>query len=97
MLSLTAKEFELLYTLLTHAGKVLTYDFLLQKVWGEGCHEEQEKGYVRVCVCNLRKKIGYGYILTRPRVGYLFSDSQEELKYPIEIEQEKAVAYRQGA
>jgi two-component system KDP operon response regulator KdpE len=96
-LSLTAKEFELLYTLLTHAGKVLTYDFLLQKVWGEGCHEGQEKGYVRVCVCNLRKKIGHGYILTQPRVGYLFPDRQEGLKYPREIEQEKAVAYQQGA
>jgi two-component system KDP operon response regulator KdpE len=96
-LSLSAKEFELLHTLLIHAGKVLTYDFLLQTVWSEGCHEEREKGYVRVCVCNLRKKIGYGYIITQPRVGYLFPDSHGELKYPIEIEQEKMVAYQQGA
>src|SRR5947209_201053 len=64
---LTPKEFHLLYLLLLHAGKVLTHRFLLQQVWGEGYSEE--KSYVRVCICQLRKKIAHDYILTQTTVG----------------------------
>lgn len=92
---LPAKEFDLLYILLLHAGKVLTYDFLLQQVWGERHHEEKEKDYVRVCICNLRKKISHLYIITQPGVGYLFPDTQEVLRRP--TRQTKVVDYRQGA
>ena len=92
---LSAKEFDLLYLLLTHAGKVLTYDFLLRQVWGEGHHEEKEKESVRVCICNLRKKIGHLYIITQPGVGYLFPDSREVLRRP--ARQAKTVAYLPGA
>lgn len=92
---LPAKEFDLLYVLLLHAGKVLTYDFLLQQVWGEGHHEEKEKDSVRVCICNLRKKIGRMYIITQPGVGYLFPDSQEVLRCP--PRQTRVVAYQPGA
>jgi two-component system, OmpR family, KDP operon response regulator KdpE len=72
---LTPKEFQLLFLLLLHAGKVLTYRFLLQQVWGEGY--DNETGYVRVCICQLRRKLAGDYILTKANVGYLFRDGQE--------------------
>src|SRR5438876_1924277 len=78
---LPPKEFHLLYLLLLHAGKVLTHRFLLQQVWGEGYSEE--KGYVRVCICQLRKKIPHDYILTQTTVGYLFRDKEEVAKQRI--------------
>ena len=76
---LSPKEFHLLYLLLLHAGKVLTHRFLLQQVWGEGY--SQEKGYVRVCICQLRKKIAHDYILTQSSTGYLFRDREEVTKH----------------
>ncbi|HET9920222.1 MAG TPA: response regulator transcription factor [Ktedonobacteraceae bacterium] len=76
---LTPKEFHLLYLLLLHAGKVLTHRFLLQQVWGEGY--SQESGYLRVCICQLRKKITHDFILTQASVGYLFYDGQERARY----------------
>ena len=76
---LPPKEFHLLYLLLLHAGKVLTHRFLLQQVWGEGY--SQEKGYVRVCICQLRKKIAHDYILTQSSTGYLFRDREEVTKH----------------
>ena len=79
LIYLPPKEFHLLYLLLLHAGKVLTHRFLLQQVWGEGY--SQEKGYVRVCICQLRKKIAHDYILTQSSTGYLFRDREEVTKH----------------
>ena len=78
---LPPKEFHLLYLLLLHAGKVLTHRFLLQQVWGEGY--SQEKDYVRVCICQLRKKIARNYILTQSNIGYLFRDREEIVKHRV--------------
>ena len=78
---LMPKEFHLLYLLLRHAGKVLSYRFLLQQVWGEGYGEET--GYVRVCICQLRKKLAHNFILTQPHVGYLFRDGPEGAKHRV--------------
>jgi two-component system KDP operon response regulator KdpE len=72
---LTPKEFHLLYLLLRHAGKVLSYRYLLLHVWGEGYSEETS--YVRVCICQLRKKLAHNFILTQSHVGYLFRDGPE--------------------
>lgn len=74
-LYLTPKEFQLLYLLLRHAGKVLSHRFLLHQIWGEGY--DDETGYVRVCICQLRKKLDGDYILTKAHVGYFFRDGQE--------------------
>ena len=79
LIYLPPKEFHLLYLLLLHAGKVLTHRFLLQQVWGEGY--SQEKGYVRVCICQLRKKIAHDYILTQSSTGYLFRDREDVTKH----------------
>ncbi|MCB0034529.1 MAG: response regulator [Anaerolineales bacterium] len=76
--SLTPTEYDLLRTLVTHAGKVLTHHQLLQQVWGSGYGDEAH--LLRVNISNLRRKIEPQparprYILTEPGVGYrLFVD-----------------------
>src|SRR2546421_1341076 len=89
---LPPKEFHLLYLLLLHAGKVLTHRFLLQQVWGEGY--SQEKGYVRVCICQLSKKIAHDYILTQSSTGYLFRDREEVTKH--RVSERKRAIHREG-
>jgi len=70
---LTPTEYDLLRTLVSHAGKVLTHRQLLREVWGMGY--EQETHMLRVNISNLRHKIEPDparphYILTEPGVGY---------------------------
>ena len=72
---LTPTEYEILKTLATHAGKVLTHTILLQKVWGPDQHQDLAK--LRVFMNQLRRKIENDpsqprYILTEPGVGYRF-------------------------
>ena len=70
---LTATEYRLIFELSINAGRVLTHDQLLQRVWGT---EYSGEGHlVRVFVGNLRRKLGDDarnprYIFTEPRVGY---------------------------
>ena len=70
---LTPTEYELLRTLVAHAGKVLTHRQLLRQVWGVGY--ESETHLLRVNMSNLRHKLEPdaarpSYILTEPGVGY---------------------------
>ena len=72
---LTPKEFDLLFYMLKHHGKVLTHRALLSAVWGPTYSEQTE--YLRVFLGNLRKKIEIDpakpeYIRTEPWVGYRF-------------------------
>ncbi|MEO7912485.1 MAG: response regulator transcription factor [Roseiflexaceae bacterium] len=72
---LTPTEYEILKILATHAGKVLTHNMLLQKVWGRG--QEQDLAKLRVFMNQLRRKIEDDpaqprYIVTEPGVGYRF-------------------------
>ena len=69
----TPTEYDLLRTLVTHAGKVLTHRQLLRQVWGVGY--ENEAHLLRVNMSNLRHKLEPdaarpNYILTEPGVGY---------------------------
>ncbi|MBI4201179.1 MAG: response regulator transcription factor [Chloroflexi bacterium] len=69
----TPIEFELLRVLASNAGKVLTYQTLLARVWGPEYRDERE--YLRVYMNHLRHKIEPDpaqprYIQTVPRVGY---------------------------
>jgi two-component system, OmpR family, KDP operon response regulator KdpE len=81
---LTRKEFDILYCLMSRAGRVVTYAKLLTAVWGAECREEVE--YLRTFVRQLRKKIEDDpsnpvYLLTDVYVGYRFADAlmfQEE-------------------
>jgi len=79
VLHLTRKEFDILYCLMTRAGRVVTYAKLLTAVWGADCREEVE--YLRTFVRQLRKKIEDDpsnpvYLLTDVYVGYRFADAQ---------------------
>jgi two-component system KDP operon response regulator KdpE len=76
---LTRKEFDILYCLMSRAGRVVTYAKLLTAVWGAESREEVE--YLRTFVRQLRKKIEDDpsnplYLLTDVYVGYRFADAQ---------------------
>ena len=71
-IQLTPTEYDLLKTLVTHAGKVITHRQLLKQVWGEGYDDMH---ILRVNISNLRGKIEPDpsrptYIHTEPGVGY---------------------------
>jgi two-component system, OmpR family, KDP operon response regulator KdpE len=68
---LSPKEYELLRTLVQHAGKVLTHKFLLGELWDELTDAQ----YLRVYVRQLRQKIETDaerprYIQTETGIGY---------------------------
>src|SRR5262245_59066427 len=68
---LSPKEYELLRTLVQHAGKVLTHRFLLGELWDELTDAQ----YLRVYVRQLRQKIEADperphYVLTETGIGY---------------------------
>ena len=73
-IDLTYTEFELLSILVMHAGKYVTYDFILSNVWGD--EDYSERKHIHVFVNHLRKKIedpaGRRYIFNEPKVGYRF-------------------------
>ena len=76
---LTATEYALLCELAIHAGRVLTHDVLLQRVWGP--ERVGEPWLVREVVKRLRRKLGDPaadptYIFTVPRVGYSMGRSE---------------------
>src|SRR5262249_52981669 len=58
LLTLTPKEFDLLQALLESAGRVLTREQLLSRVWGFAHAEEIESRTVDVHVRRLRAKLG---------------------------------------
>jgi DNA-binding response OmpR family regulator len=71
---LSPTEYRLLQYLVTNAGKTVTQDELLEKVWGSGYRGEHE--VLRVTVWRLRQKIEDDpqhpqLIVTVPGVGYL--------------------------
>ena len=77
---LTQLEFRLLFTLMTHAGRVLPAETLVEYVWGYS--GEGNRGLVRGLVQRLRSKVepdpaNPKYILTEPGLGYIFAAFQE--------------------
>ncbi len=70
----TAKEYDLLEYFVTNAGRVISRDEILEKVWG-GQHTT-DSNVIEVFVCHLRNKIGdtgNQIIRTIRGVGYFFS------------------------
>jgi two-component system KDP operon response regulator KdpE len=72
---LTPIEFRLLALLVENAGRILTHQQLLEKVWGWEYADDLD--YVRIYISHLRRKIEPEstkprYILTEPGVGYYF-------------------------
>ena len=71
---LTATEYALLAELSAHAGRVLTYQHLLERVWGEKGADPDVRP-MRTIVSKLRRKLGEDaeqprYVFTEPRVGF---------------------------
>jgi two-component system, OmpR family, alkaline phosphatase synthesis response regulator PhoP len=73
-LELTPKEFDLLHALLGAAGRVLSREHLLNRVWGYARADEIESRTVDVHVRRLRSKLGDAgaRITTVKSVGYRF-------------------------
>ena len=70
---LTAIEYDFLRELSVHAGRVLTHQHLLQRVWGKTDAETPRT--IRTHLMRLRRKLGEDaddpkYIFAEPRVGY---------------------------
>jgi two-component system KDP operon response regulator KdpE len=70
---LTPTEWSLLEALVSNRGKLLTHQWLLRRVWGQGYGTETT--YLRTYVRALRKKLGDdatapALIVTEPAVGY---------------------------
>ena len=70
---LSATEYKLLFEMSISAGRVLTHDQILQRVWG--WEYSGDVDLLRSTVKNLRRKLGDDandprYIFTEPRVGY---------------------------
>jgi two-component system KDP operon response regulator KdpE len=75
---LTRKEYDILFYLMTHAGRAVTYGKLLTSVWGPDYRQEVD--YLRTFVRQLRKKIeddpsNPRYLLTDAYVGYRFAEN----------------------
>ena len=75
-ISLTAKEYELLHCFLEHPKRVLSRDFLMERVWGYDY--EGESNVLEVYIANLRQKLeGSGeprLIHTVRGVGYVLRE-----------------------
>ena len=70
---LTAKEYGTLAELSINAGRVLTYETLLRRVWGLDADADLRP--MRTVISSIRRKLGDGaedskYVLTELRVGY---------------------------
>ena len=70
---LTQNEFKILELLCLHAGKVLTYDFIMKEVWGP--YSAGGNQILRVNMANIRRKLGENpsepkYVLTELGIGY---------------------------
>jgi len=72
--ALTAKEFELLKTLIKAKGRVLSRDYLLDTIWGYDHAIEIQTRTVDVHIRSLRKKLKSEskYIVTVKNYGYRF-------------------------
>jgi DNA-binding response OmpR family regulator len=75
-LQLTSTEYKMLSYIALNAGRVVTPDQLLDKVWGE--EYVGAAHLLQVNIARLRKKLGDNaksptYIMTRPGIGYIIT------------------------
>lgn len=78
---LTQGEYRIVSLLGKHAGRVLTYDFLMKELWGPCAHNDNK--ILRVNMANIRRKIEKTpaqpkYIFTEVGVGYRMAEGDEE-------------------
>lgn len=77
-LHLTRREFDLLWMLASHRGRLVTQAMILRAIWGPAHAEDSQ--YLRVYVRQLRQKLGDDaanprFIATEPGIGYRFLDA----------------------
>ena len=75
---LTLSEFRIVSLLAKHAGKVLTYDFIMKELWGPRAGNDNQ--ILRVNMANIRRKIEENpaepkYLFTEVGVGYRIAES----------------------
>lgn len=74
-LHLTRREFDLLWMLASHRGRLVTQAMILRAIWGPAHAEDSQ--YLRVYIRQLRQKLGDDatnprFIATEPGIGYRF-------------------------
>ena len=79
--ALTVIEYRMLVELSVNAGRALTHEHLLQRVWGPD--KGEDSGPVRNIVKRLRRKLGDdpgspGYIFAEPGVGYRMQEGEKQ-------------------
>ena len=75
---LTLSEFRIVALLGKHAGKVLTYDFIIKELWGPRAGGDNQ--ILRVNMANIRRKVEKNpaepeYLFTEVGVGYRLADN----------------------
>ena len=80
---LTAKEYEILLFLVSNKGRVLTYNQIYEKVWGE-LPSGNENNTIGFHICNLREKL----YQAAPDAPFTIR-SIREVGYCFEIEEDK--------
>jgi two-component system KDP operon response regulator KdpE len=74
-LHLTRREFDLLWMLVSHRGRLVTQEMILKSIWGPAHAGDSQ--YLRVYIRQLRQKLGDDatnprFIMTEPGIGYRF-------------------------
>ncbi|MCL2826659.1 MAG: response regulator transcription factor [Eggerthellaceae bacterium] len=75
-LDFTAKEFDILALLVRNAGKIVTHDALIARIWGFDF--EGNEGIVHANIKKLRAKLPVNIIRTVKGVGYCLEDKGAE-------------------
>ena len=76
---LTQNEYKLVSLLGKHAGRVLTYDFIIRQLWGPGAKSDNQ--ILRVNMANIRRKIEKNpaqpqYVFTEVGVCYRIRENE---------------------
>jgi DNA-binding response OmpR family regulator len=78
-ITLTAREFDVLYALMQQVGRTVTRDQFLEHVWG--FDNEVEFSVLKVCICSLRQKLnqsGQDDLIRSVRgIGYMLCSHSE--------------------
>ena len=79
-LHLTRREFDLLWMLASHRGRLVTQDMNLRAIWGPAYVDDSQ--YLRVYIRQLRQKLGDDatnprFIATEPGIGYRLLEGPE--------------------
>ena len=86
---LTPNEYKIVALLGKHAGRVLTYKYILRELWGPSASLDNK--ILRVHMASVRRKIEPDpneprYIITEVGVGYRMAEREEDSGMPLEKE-----------